>query len=83
MHGLWLLPQSGPRSDSPGFGSVLVHRADMLDMVTNQPEEQRFLLLRDLDLGQRLPDTHRLARGILIAANLSECGCLEPLRCLR
>jgi hypothetical protein len=31
--------------------------------------------------GQRLPDTHRLARGILIAANRSECGvcgCLEP-----
>ena len=28
-----------------------------------------------------LPDTHRLARGILIAANHSEfgeCGCLEP-----
>jgi hypothetical protein len=26
----------------------------------------------------RLPDTHRLARGILIAANYSECGRLEP-----
>jgi hypothetical protein len=25
-----------------------------------------------------LPDTHRLASGILIAANHSECGCLEP-----
>jgi hypothetical protein len=24
-----------------------------------------------------LPDTHRMARGILIAANRSECGCLE------
>jgi hypothetical protein len=30
---------------------------------------------------RELPDTHRLARGILIAANHSECGecgCLEP-----
>ena len=27
----------------------------------------------------RLSDTHRLARGILIAANHSECGCLEYL----
>jgi hypothetical protein len=27
-----------------------------------------------------LPDIHRLARGILIAANHSECGCLEPPR---
>jgi YD repeat-containing protein len=26
-----------------------------------------------------LPDAHRLARGIPIAANHSECGCLEPL----
>jgi hypothetical protein len=25
-----------------------------------------------------LPDTHRFARGILIAANHLECGCLEP-----
>jgi hypothetical protein len=25
-----------------------------------------------------LPDTHRLASGFLIAANRSECGCLEP-----
>jgi hypothetical protein len=26
-----------------------------------------------------LPDTHRLARGFLFAANHSELGCLEPL----
>jgi len=29
---------------------------------------------------QGLLATHRLARGILIAANRSECGCLEPDR---